>query len=71
MQVLSVKRKPDAPRGSLRLRIRAGPWESKLIQIWPVEKQRVNWPPPHSFSDLDDGLRDLRRRFAVGVSSSD
>jgi hypothetical protein len=71
MQVLSVKRKSDAPRGRLSLEIRAGPWESKLVQIWPVEKQRVNWPPPHNFSDLDDGLRDLRRRFAVGVSSSD
>jgi hypothetical protein len=67
MQVLSVKRKPDA--GSLSLKIRAGPWESKLVQVWPVEKQRVNWPPLESFSDLDDGLRDLRRRFAVGVSS--
>jgi len=66
MQVLSVKRKPEVPRGSLRLRIRAGPWESKLIQIWTVEKQRVDWPPPQNFSDLDDGLRDLRRRFAVG-----
>jgi hypothetical protein len=71
MQVLSVKRKPDSSRASLSLKIRAGPWESKLVQIWPVEKQRVNWPPPHTFSDFDDELRDLRRRFAVGVSSSD
>src|ERR1700733_1104635 len=71
MQVLSVMRKPDAPRGGLSLQMRAGPWESKLVQIWPVEKQRVNWPPSHNFSDLDDGLRDLRRRFAVGVSSTD
>lgn len=69
MQVLSVKRKPDAPQGNLRLRIRAGPWESKLAQIWPIEKKRVNWPPPECFSDLDDGLRDLRRRFAVGISA--
>jgi hypothetical protein len=71
MQVLSVKRKLDAPRGSLSLKIRAGPWESKLVQIWPVERQRVNWPPPQSFSDLDDGLRDLRRRFAVGIRQND
>jgi hypothetical protein len=69
IQVLSVKRKPEASRGNLRLRIQAGPWERKLMQIWPIENQRVNWPPPESFSDLDDGLRDLRRRFAVGVSS--
>jgi len=69
MQVLSIERKPDAKRGSLRLQMRAGPWENKLVQVWPVERQRVNWPPPQSFSDLDDGLRDLRRRFAVCVSS--
>jgi len=68
MQVLSVRRKPDAPRGNLTLTIRSGPWETKLTQIWPF-KQRVTWPPPQSFSDLDDGLRDLRRRFAVGVAS--
>jgi hypothetical protein len=69
MQVLSVKRKPDAPRGGLSLKIRAGAWESKLVQIWPVEKQIVSWPPPQNFSDLDDGLRDLRRRFAVSGES--
>ena len=56
-------------QGSLRLRIRSGPWESKLVQIWPIEKQKVDWPPPQSFSDLDDGLLNLRRRFTVGVSS--
>jgi hypothetical protein len=67
MQVLSIKRKPDATHGSLRLQMRSGPWDTKLVQVWPLEKQRVGWPPPESFSDLDDGLRDLRRRFAVGV----
>lgn len=69
IQVLSVKRKPYAMHGNLRLRMRSGPWDKKLVQIWPVEKQRVAWPPPESFSDLDDGLRDLRRRFAVGASA--
>jgi len=69
MQVLSIRRKPDAMHGNLRLRMRSGPWESKLVQIWPLEKRRVDWPPPQSFTDLDDGLRDLRRRFAVGVAS--
>jgi len=69
MQVLSIKRKPDASDGSLRLQMRSGPWDARLVKIWPVERQRVDWPPPESFSDLDDGLRDLRRRFAVGVSN--
>lgn len=68
LQVLSIKRRPDAMDGSLRLRMRPGPWDTKLRQIYPVE-QRVSWPPPGgSFSDLDNGLFDLRRRFAVGVS---
>jgi hypothetical protein len=56
MQALSVKRKPYAPRGGLSLKIRAGPWESKLVQIWPVEKQRVTWPPPQNFSGLAHAL---------------
>jgi len=67
IQVLSIKRKADMMHGNLRLRMRSGPWNVKLVQVWPVEKQSVTWPPPQSFSDLDDGLRDLRRRFAVGV----
>lgn len=69
MQVLSIKRKPDAMHGSLRLRMRSGPWDTKLMQVWPVETQSVGWPPPESFTDLNDELRDLRRRFAVGVST--
>jgi hypothetical protein len=69
MQVLSVRRKSDAPAGSLSLKIRPGLWESQLIQIWPIGK-RLNWPPPKSFSDLDDGLLDLKGRFAIGVQST-
>jgi hypothetical protein len=69
IQILSVKRKSEAGQGNLQLSIREGPWERKLVQVWPIEKERVNWPPPESFSDLDDGLLDLRRRFAVGVTS--
>ena len=71
MQVLSIKRRADAMHGSLRLRMRSGPRDARLVQVWPVEKQSLGWPPPESFSDLDDGLLDLRRRFAVGVSTSE
>jgi hypothetical protein len=71
MQVLSIKRKPDAMHGSLRLRMRSGPWDTKLVQVWPVENRRVGWPPPESFTEVNDELRDLRRRFAVGVSASE
>lgn len=68
IQLLSVKRKPETGQCDLRIRMRDGPWERKLMQVWPIERERVNWPPPESFNDLDDDLRDLRRRFAVGVT---
>jgi hypothetical protein len=55
MQVLSIKLKPD----------------TKLVQVWPVEKQRVGWPPPESFTELNYELWDLRRRFAVGISTQE
>jgi hypothetical protein len=67
IQVLSVKLRPDTPRLPLQLHMRPGPWDRRLVQIWPIEKRRVHWPPPESFSDLDDGLLNLRRRFAVGT----
>ena len=69
IQLLSVKRKTETGRGNLIIHMRGGPWERKLVQVWPIEFERVNWPPTESFNDLDDGLRDLRRRFAVGVTS--
>ena len=50
IQVLSVKRKPDAMHWNLRLRMRSGAWDKKLVQIWAVENQRIAWPPPDSFS---------------------
>jgi hypothetical protein len=69
IQLLSVKCKPETGQCNLIIQMREGPWERKLVQVWPSERERVNWPPPDSFNDLDDGLRDLRRRFAVGVKS--
>jgi hypothetical protein len=64
LQVLSVKRKPEAGPGNLKIHLREGPWGTKLLQVWPIQTERVNWPPPESFSD-PDGLLDLRGRFAV------
>ena len=69
IQLLSVKCKPETGQRNLIIQMREGPWERKLVQVWPIERERVNWPPSDSFNDLDDGLRDLRRRFAVGVKS--
>ena len=41
MQVLSVKRKPNAMHGSLRLGMRLGPWDKRLVQSSIRENQRV------------------------------
>ena len=27
-----------------------GPWDKLTIQVWPIEKKSVNWPPPMSLS---------------------
>jgi hypothetical protein len=63
IQLLSVKRKPEIDQCGLRIRMQDGPWERKLAQVWPIERERVNWPPPESFNDLDDGLRDFEKAF--------
>jgi hypothetical protein len=26
-----------------------GPWKTKLLQIWPTEKEQITWPPKASF----------------------
>jgi hypothetical protein len=62
--VLSLKKKPKAAKEQIELRM-VEPWTRRLSQIWPIEKERVQWPPRESFRDLDDGLRDLRNRFGV------
>jgi hypothetical protein len=51
--------------GQRKLTIHAGegPWQRCLVRVWPFKHERVSWPPPKSFSDLGDGLRDLRRTF--------
>jgi hypothetical protein len=30
---------------------KSGPWANKLIQIWPIEKDWVMWPPKASFTN--------------------
>lgn len=53
----------------LIIHMREGPWEGRLLQVRPIEREQVDWPPRESFNDRDDGLQNLRRRFAVGVTS--
>ncbi len=44
-----------------------GPWDSKLIQIWPIEKEWVTWPPRASFTNGGrEGIGYLLRRWRTG-----
>ena len=50
--------------------IRPGPWETKLIQIWPIQKERVTWTPRVSFTNGAGNLGSNPRsaRFAGPTS---
>jgi hypothetical protein len=44
-----------------------GPWDTKLIQIWPIEKEWVMWPPKDSFTNGGrEGIGYLLRRWRTG-----
>ena len=67
IQVLSIKRKPESHAANIRLEVQGGSWGRKLIQIWPVAERRVSWPPTQSFGEHDNSLKELIRRFSVGI----
>jgi hypothetical protein len=50
LQVLSWR--PEAEHKDKIVRIKAadGPWEQLTIQIWPIKRKAVSWPPPISLS---------------------
>jgi hypothetical protein len=44
-----------------------GPWATKLIRIWPIEKEWFMWPPPASFiNGGHEGFAYLLRRWRTG-----
>jgi hypothetical protein len=44
-----------------------GDWENQLLQIWPVERERIMWPPPVSFTNGGAlGIGYLLDRFRIG-----
>jgi hypothetical protein len=49
-QVLSWHPEAQHKDKVIRLRASDGPWDKLAIQIWPIEKKSVNWPPPMSLS---------------------
>lgn len=46
---------------------KSGPWASKLIQIWPTEKEWMMWPPKRSFTNWGpEGHGYLLDRWRIG-----
>jgi hypothetical protein len=52
LQVLSSHPEPRHKEKNIRLRAADGPWDKLAIQVWPIEKKLVNWPPPMSLSTV-------------------
>ena len=52
LQVLSWHPEPQHKEKIIRMRAADGPWDKLTIQIWPIEKKSVHWPPPMSLSTV-------------------
>lgn len=52
LQVLSWHPEPQHKAKIIRIRAADGPWDKLTIQVWPIEKKLVNWPPPMSLSTV-------------------
>ena len=52
LQVLSWHPEPPHERKIIRFRAADGPWDKLAIQIWPIEKKSVTWPPSMSLSTV-------------------
>lgn len=52
LQVLSWHPEPKHKDKIIRMRAADGPWDKLTIQVWPIEKKSVNWPPPMSLSTV-------------------
>ena len=53
MQVKSVRIARHARNMRIKMESNPGPWAASLLQVWPNENKRVDWPPPNSFSTLN------------------
>ena len=52
LQVLSRHPEPQHKQKIVRMRAANGPWEKLTIQVWPIQKTSVNWPPSMSLSTV-------------------
>jgi hypothetical protein len=55
-----------------RLDSKPGPWETKLLQIWPIEKEWISWPPKASFMNGGgpEGVGHLFHRWRRGPKAA-
>jgi hypothetical protein len=52
LQVLSWHSEAEHRKRIIRMKAADGPWDQLTIQIWPIEKKPLNWPPPMSLSTV-------------------
>lgn len=65
LQVLSWHPQPSHEEKHIRFKALDGPWDQLTIQVWPIEKRSVRWPPPMSLSTVvgDTHYGHFRSRF--------
>lgn len=65
LQALFWRNEPHVADNGVRFNPNPGDWASRTIQIWPVSKKPVAWPPPKSMSTVADEnhYANLRHRF--------
>ncbi len=56
IQTLSVERPSADANGILQLPMRASNWHLSLLQVQPVGKITISWPPTHSFHNMGGPL---------------
>jgi hypothetical protein len=52
LQVVSWHQQLQDDAQVIRLGVAAGPWDKLTIQVWPIQKNSVGWPPPMSLSTV-------------------
>jgi hypothetical protein len=52
LQVLSWHPEPQHTDKIIRMRASNGPWDKLTVQIRPIERKSVSWPPPMSLSTV-------------------
>jgi hypothetical protein len=52
VQVVSWHTEPGYANQVIRVKAADGPWDKLTIQIWPIEKSLVSWPPLMSLSTV-------------------